>query len=667
MRSTYPSGSPPIPPKHGVLAVTIFRTRLSALASSFAIAVSGAALTLAATPTPASATAFAVSSKLPSTTSSAIRTNYSVPSGAVFVSPSGSDSAAGTSTAPYKTLGYALTKVKASGTVVMRGGVYREGASGYNTGGTNYIPSPTSITIQSYPGETVWMDGTVPVTDWTRVSTTDYKVAWSTPSYCAGQYYSRNYNSQTTTGPCSYSDAIGGNSSLGDPQMVFVDGTEITEVASLSKLTSNSFYYDWSARVMHLGFNPSGHTVEVTKFPQALALYNPTNVSIKGIGFRRYASNQYGNATTGALLLNQGSNVLLENVAITQNAGTGLIVWNTKKLTIRSSLISSNGANGMNFAGSQQKLATDSTVRDDLTIEYSRFDRNNADSYARDCTFSCNASGVKMAGIVGANIRYSTFNYNAGGRASGLWCDLHCLQVNIYGNKLVGNARHGLVYEVSDSGVIASNQIADNGWSSYQTGGGYGLLVGSANTRIYNNTINNNRQGVFIYDDDRSPSSSSGLDASRVGPNSVNVAFVNNILATNTTASGVMLMVTGGKSTVSGNTSASKVLTTLNYNSYAKPSTVTFVHWRPYSDKTASVYKTVDALRSAQSTSYETNGDLTTGDGTAFLVSPSTGDYSVKSGTLASNSSTALPSDIAALLGVSATTTRNRGVITLGG
>lgn len=614
----------------------------------------------------ARAAPFPVSAKQPATATATLATRYPVPNAAIVVSPEGSDKAAGTAAAPVKTLGHALTLVKNNGTVVLRGGTYREGATGYRTGGTNYVVNLDGVSIQSYPGETVWLDGTEVVSNWSKVSDTDYKVAWSTPSFCAGSYYSRPYASQTTTGPCSYSDAIGGSASVGNPQMVFVNGKEIAEVGSKAKLTDKTFFYDWSARVLHLGFNPAGKTVEVTKHPQALALFKPTNVKIRGIGFRRYASNQYGNATTGALLLNSGTNVLLENVALTQNAGTGLIVWNTTRLTVRSSWISDNGANGMNFAGSAQQLASQPSVRDDLTIEYSRFDRNNADSYSMNCTFSCNAAGVKMAGLVGANIRYSTFNYNDGGRGSGVWCDLDCTEVNIYGNKVVGNARHGVMYEVSNKGVIASNQINDNGWGSPAHGGGYGVLVASANTRVYNNTISNNRQGLFLYDDDRSRGTNQGYDARRVGPDSVKVDVVNNVVTASSTASSALIRATGGKSTISTNTTAEEAIGRLDHNTYAKPEAVQFVNWRSQSDKAVTVYPTVSALRAAKGSAREANGSVLAGTGETLLTSPWEGDYSVRSGSAADNSAAALPADIAAMLGVSAGAGRDRGVIKLG-
>ena len=74
-----------------------------------------------------------------------------------------------------------------------------------------------------------------------------------------------------------------------------------------------------------LGFDPAGKTVEVTKFPQALALFKASNVTIRDVGFRRYASNQYGGATSGALLLNAGKDVTLDGVVVTQSAGNGSV------------------------------------------------------------------------------------------------------------------------------------------------------------------------------------------------------------------------------------------------------------------------------------------------------------------------------------------------------
>ncbi|MGO1488737.1 MAG: right-handed parallel beta-helix repeat-containing protein [Arachnia sp.] len=565
---------------------------LTTAAMTLAAAVTGTVAPTAQADTSASV------AKQPSSIASTLGTTHPVPSGAVFVSPTGSDSNPGTLKAPMRTVNYAANRTRAGGTVVLRGGVYREGAAGHSTGGTKYIIEPKNLTIQAYPGEEAWMDGTVPVSSWSKTATGKYKTAWSTPNFCGGAYYSRHYSNQTQSGPCSASDAIGGAASLGDPQMVFVNGREIKEVASEAALTADTFFYNWYSREIQLGFDPAGKTVEISKHPQAMALFKPSNVTIRDIGFRRYASNQYGGATAAALLLNAGSNVTLDGVVVTQSAGNGLLSWSTRNLTVRSSWLSNNGANGMNFAGSAQRLAKEPSVRDDLVIEYSRLDSNNTDSYSKYCTYSCSAAGIKAVGVVGANIRYNTFNSNAGNRASGLFFDLDAKHVKIVGNEVIGNAGHGVVYEVSDTGIIASNLISDNGWKSTSSSS-YGLMVSSANTKIYNNTVTGNKYGVHLYDDSRSRGFDSGYDSSRVGPNTVNLSFVNNIVSS-TSSTRYLMVVTGGKSSVPGNKSADQILGTLDHNSYSINSGTYFFTWRQEEGGAAKVYASLAALRAAK-------------------------------------------------------------------
>jgi hypothetical protein len=82
--------------------------------------------------------------------------HHRLSTGNLWVSPSGSDSAAGTKAAPYATIAKALSTVKAGQTIVLRGGTYKPTAS------LKVITSGTSakrITIGSYAGETAVIDG----------------------------------------------------------------------------------------------------------------------------------------------------------------------------------------------------------------------------------------------------------------------------------------------------------------------------------------------------------------------------------------------------------------------------------------------------------------------------------------------------------------------------
>lgn len=628
-----------------------------------AVLVALAGLGFVAVPAAPAQAATVTSSRLPATIDDAIPADYSAPAAALYVAPGGSDSATGTPEAPFATLAKAMKTVKAGGTIVLRGGVYREGAgaaTGFNTGGTYYTSLPAGVTIQSYPGETVWLDGTVRISSWKKVSKKDYKVSWSTPDLCAQKYYTRKPSSPGTSGPCSFPDAVGSGASLGDPQMLFRNGKQLTQVSSLKKMTSTSkFYYDWSKKVLHVRFNPSGSTVEATRFAQALALYQPSNLSIKGIGFRRYASNQYTNATGGAVLLNGGSTVLVERSVFTENAGAGLLVWQTTGLTVRQSVLSGNGSNGLYVDGVWAKRAAGYDVTDDLVIESSRLDDNNRDRYGVNCTWACGAAGAKVTGTVGITLRDSSFSRNGGGRGSGFWCDLGCGDLTAYRNDFIDNDRHGLVYEVSSGAVVASNLFVRNGWDSPAYGGGYALYIGSADVRVYNNTLVDNNAGVAIYDDARS---AAGENDQKLGANTVGVDFVNNIVTGGSSKTGRQLAVSGADLKYAGNTTASSVVGTISHNSYYNPSggSKYWLAWTEHKGATTEIFTSVDAVIASKG--HEVGSELVRSGANPFLTAPASGDYSVKGDSEACGSAAELPADIADLLGV-ARSGHDRGVI----
>ena len=76
--------------------------------------------------------------------------------------------------------------------------------------------------------------------------------------------------------------------------MVFIDGAYVHEVKTLAEATPGNFFYDWTDRRLYIATNPSGHTVEVAARPVALVL-GGTGYALKGLGFKRYATNEYSN------------------------------------------------------------------------------------------------------------------------------------------------------------------------------------------------------------------------------------------------------------------------------------------------------------------------------------------------------------------------------------
>ena len=89
-----------------------------------------------------------------------------------YVAPHGHDTYAGTELQPFRTIQKAVSGLKPGDVCVLRAGRYQEAVSIQGLEGTPQDP----ITIQSYPGETVVLDGTVPIkARWTRYSKDIYQ------------------------------------------------------------------------------------------------------------------------------------------------------------------------------------------------------------------------------------------------------------------------------------------------------------------------------------------------------------------------------------------------------------------------------------------------------------------------------------------------------------
>lgn len=184
---------------------------------------------------------------------------YGVPdSGQVlFVAPSGSDSAAGTLAAPKQTLAGALTAASNGATIVMRAGVYHE-----SMGVTK------SVTIQAYPGEAVWLDGSSVYSSWTGSG------PWTAP---LGPDWS-----PIDSGRYPYNDPAANL-----PEQVWVDGVALKQLPDGQTPTTGQFSVNRGARTITIGTNPAGKQVRVADMNYALVF--SAQCEVYGIGFRRYS------------------------------------------------------------------------------------------------------------------------------------------------------------------------------------------------------------------------------------------------------------------------------------------------------------------------------------------------------------------------------------------
>jgi hypothetical protein len=562
-------------------------------------------------------------------------TNYSIPAGAVFISPEGNDANGGSKASPLASLQAALDKAPNKGTVVVRGGEYRQGGA----------RSSKTVTIQAYPQEQAWFDGTVPVPadKWQRDANGRYTTSWSTPEFCGGKYYSVPLQAQQpdNSGPCAHFDMSRdpGNLMAVDPQMVFADGDNIHEVASYDQATGDNFYYDQDGHRLVLGFNPAGRKIEATKYASALILGGDGS-SVKGIGFRRGATNEWEGNLTNAFVYGGADNLTFENIAMVQMAAQALTLAG-RNATVSHSVFVHNGYNGIGGNGTS-KLGIQ---RDNLRITDSMFAHNVTEKFGTDSTVSTGQSGVKVAHMNGAYIGNNVFYGNQG---YGYWCDLNCKDNVMVSNLLVGNKRGGLLYEASSGGLIGSNVMINSGQ--------YGLRAPASDTDIINNTIINSKENadVWIYDDPRY----SGKNGNEVGPDTRHVRYINNV-----SFGRVASIRLSGSDANGTNTFPSQFFDEYDSNAYFRTGgpSQTLV-WYEAPDKRARLNSLhgFQGLLTVNGHPIDVHGIAPAGENP--FASLKNGDLRIVRG--AANASGApVPADIAQLIGITARTGRDRGAL----
>ena len=600
------------------------------------------------------------------------KTNYAIPAGATFMSPTGNDANDGKSVnTPVKTINSAVAKTAAGGTIIMRGGDYRDWyqPNGYTPGLIN-----KSLTIQAYPGESPWFNGSDIVSDgWTSDGAGHWYRQWETPTFCGGQYYSYSIAPYTpqrradgTNDPnikqttCMYEDAANDPAypMAGDPQQAFINDVRQQEVASLAQVADGKFYYDWSARRMYIGVDPAGKKVELSARPAAFILTgaDTDTHALKGIGFKRYATNgSEGTFTGGAVYITRKT--LIENSVFAENATNGIAFSSPKPGTIfRNNVVAFNGGTGMAANGSSSNPAG---VRNDFQVESSIFNSNNWERGGLNCNRACGPSGIKMAHMVGFTVKNNIFE-NQFSRAPGMWCDQNCSDMVTVNNVVRNNGGPGIFYEVGNKGIIANNLVYNND--------GPGINIASANIKVYNNTVVDKYgpyvEGIRVYDDSRTPPSPTSVwpwydSAHDNGPNTAGIEIVNNVLAGPDDRTGARLVIlTNGKDTSSIQTTADKYLTAFDYNAYYRLSTSQNLYFYIATDG----YKYVTDMQNLSGGKFEMNSFSV--EANSPFLDRAGQDFRLKTDALAATKKGApLPADVATAIGLPTGTVPVRGAI----
>ncbi len=626
---------------------------------------------------------------------------------------------------PVETITRAYNQLKSggnnTGTIVLRGGEYR---SWYSTDGKVAAFMSGNITFQAYRSEKPWFVGTDPIKDgWTQASAGVWKRAWSTPNFCTNHENAssgQNYRTKvsrldgalvspitvgTSDGVKPYSASSGISMSApricahpdnyysrtdqafdidSDPQLAVVNGTQIPQKKTLAELstTPNSFYYDWDNEVIYVNKDPNANNVELARRKEIAVFAGATTFQWKGIGVKYFASSPLRPviyAGLGGAGNPNGGEIIVENSVFSENAA-GTIGLSGPKLrsAVRNSVFANNGYTGF---GGNGFATSNAGAPNALLIDGSIFSNNNKANLDVACGASCGAAAVKLNNMTGYTVKNSIFE-NTQGRGGGLWCDIDCSNAVMVNNVVRNNAGPGIFYEISSKGIIANNLVYDNRTA--------GIQVFSSETKVYNNTIINkdggNVEATWIMDDDRpAPDkgetwpytsaqeaaavtqlcANAGLSANcRVaspGPNTNRVEFVNNLIVGQPGLNGAARLNNFGQNGIpfAPNTLSPDYFSAIDYNAYYHKSTQNLYRWA------TSELKTPALLQSASGKPWDANAIQVTGDTPPNpFVDRAGQDFRLKTDSLAATQKgKALPSDVAAAIGVPAGTTPVRGVI----
>lgn len=459
------------------------------------------------------------------------KTSPDLPSNSLYVSPSGSDAASGSASAPMRSISKAMSMAKTGQTIVVRGGSYHESVA---------MPAGKTLHLRNYPGETVWLDGSEVVSGFTASGNGWVKSGWkhkfdSSPTYTRGA----KDNTQEAWGFINSDHPMAAH-----PEQVWIDGTRQTQVGSRSALKAGTFYVDTSNQKLYLGSNPAGKSVRASTLVKALSIRGD-NSSVTGINVRKYAPSV---PDMGAVTAEKPG-VTVRDLTIEDSATTGLNVSAVKN-TVKNVKILRSGMLGMNAVYS-----------DGLTVDNLISTGNNHERF----NTSPVSGGLKIGRTRGVTVKNSTLNNNYG---PGLWLDESIYDSKVLNNDMIGNTGHGLSLEISAKSMVANNRIVRNS--------GYGIkLNNTSDVSIWNNTISGKNRVLNIVQDARRGANKKdpGHDPRQAFPDRSMTWIIKNIDIKNNVLSN-----TGGGNAIvavedySGSFSAEQMKISMDSNAYHRPS-----------------------------------------------------------------------------------------------
>ncbi len=368
-------------------------------------------------------------------------------------------------------IGKAAAQVQPGDTVLIHGGVYREGVVIDKSG-----EAEKPVTIRAAEGEPVTITGADRLTDWSQAPGEErvYSTPWP-HKFVA-------WNKSQTHPDDGYHRLIG------RCEQVFIDGYPLHQVLERGTLSRGMFFADTEAQKLYI--QPAGNQditgdkamVEASTRDRIMAVKG-SYITVRGIRFR-YAANH---AQQGAVEFS-GSHVNVEDCVFeyTNASGAG---FSGQDITVRNCVLQHNGQLGFGANRAHRLRMTGCTVRD-----------NNIKGFDR----GWEAGGNKLCMTRGAVLEDCTFIEN---RGNGIWFDIGNEDCEVHHCLIANNENAGIFYEISYGLHAHDNVVVGNGFAF--TPGAWGAAAGislssSPFCTIERNLILGNKEGFNFREQTRS-------------------------------------------------------------------------------------------------------------------------------------------------------------------
>ncbi|NJP98834.1 hypothetical protein HCN51_57055 [Nonomuraea sp. FMUSA5-5] len=331
-----------------------------------------------------------------------IPTSYPVPADAIFVAPGGNDGDAGTMDAPLRTAAAAVAKAAPGRmtTIVLRAGEYRERLGN--------VAAP--VTLQPYPGEQVWFKGSAEIQ---QSRLTADRGAWRLDGWNPGSVCRASAPAyDECMNPLHFNDD---NPVGGDPQMVFVDGEPLRQVAIREEVKAGTFFHDGATDRTFIGSDPTGRRVEITARKSGMHFFAGADGSVvRGPGLSLLGSNNVrviNNTSVGnaqALAVQEDARPTCpgaDDVCPTDAEKAAGITWDTANITLVNNVLAGDTSTAPlvnttdnNTAESGRRVGADGMIPA-AQMHHNGYSRTAADTPA---------TLVQWSRVTGSSIHYTS-------------------------------------------------------------------------------------------------------------------------------------------------------------------------------------------------------------------------------------------------------------------